>query len=353
MLAGTCAKVYGQDSTMITSKKAEISLSGVVDVYYARDFNKPATPYRQPFLYNHNRHNEFNLNLGLLRASVEHSGYRARIGLQAGTYAEDNYIAEEDLLKHVFEANAGIALKENLWLDAGIFGSHIGFESAVNSENPTLTRSLLAENSPYFLSGAKITYTPDKQWEFTGLLVNGWQRIQRVPGNSLLSFGTGITYTGNNFLLNWSTFTGTDDPDVSRRMRYFNNIYGKFDLTSKLGLILGFDTGAQQRTAEGNNYNIWFSPVLISQYRINTSWATAFRMEYYSDEHGVIVPPLNFKPFKTSGFSANIDYAPNPNAMWRMEGRWLHSPDEIFYNKDRFSRNNFFITSSITVLIGN
>lgn len=349
---GSATFLNGQDTIADGSQKAKISFSGVADVYYAYDFNQPITNFRQPFLYNHNRHNEFNLNIGLLRASVEHAKYRANLGIQAGTYAQDNYAAEEDLLQHVFEANAGIALQENLWLDAGIFGSHIGFESAITSENWTLTRSLLAENSPYFLSGAKLSYTPNEHWELTALLVNGWQRIQRVPGNSQLSLGTQIQYKKDNFLLNWSTFTGTDDPDIIRRMRYFNNLYGQFELTDRWGLIAGIDVGAQQTTTESDNYHFWFSPVLITRYQLSEKWASALRAEYYGDEHGVIVPSLNLQPFKTSGFSANIDYAPSPNAMWRLEGRWFRSPNDIFYHEGGFKQNNFFLTSSITVLIG-
>ncbi len=74
------------------------------------------------FLFNHNRHNELNLNLGLLKLSLNHSKYRANFALQAGTYSNDNYAAEPGLLKNIFEANIGISLteKNNLWLDAGI-----------------------------------------------------------------------------------------------------------------------------------------------------------------------------------------------------------------------------------------
>jgi hypothetical protein len=52
-------------------------------------------------------------------------------------------------LKNIYEANVGISLnkKNNLWVDAGVMPSHIGFESAISMDNWYLTRSLLAENS--------------------------------------------------------------------------------------------------------------------------------------------------------------------------------------------------------------
>ena len=53
-----------------------------------------------------------------------------------------------------------------------------------------LTRSLAAENSPYFETGAKISYTSDNGKLFlSGLVLNGWQRIARLEGNQTLAFG--------------------------------------------------------------------------------------------------------------------------------------------------------------------
>ncbi len=345
-----------QDPSQPEKTGPQVSFSAVADVFYSYDFNRPATGIRQPFVYNHNRHNEFNLNLGLLRAAVAHEKYRAAIGLQGGTYAQDNYAAEQPLLRPIYEAYAGISLnpKNSLWLDAGIFGSHIGFESAVTSENWTPTRSLLAENSPYFLSGVKLTYQPTAEWLISAVVTNGWQHIQRLPGNTLLSFGTQVQYVKEErFILNWSTFVGTDDPDSTRRMRYFNNVYGQFKLSPRLGLIAGFDLGLQQSSKGSSEYVSWLSPVLIARYLLNDRWATAVRAEYYADPSGLIVPLLNAHDFATSGFSANLDYQPAEAVMWRLEGRWFHSPDKIFETETgQFSKNNFFITSTLTVSFG-
>ena len=95
------------DSTSVWQKKPSIQLSGVIDLFYVFDFNEPTTNFRQPFFYNHNRHNEFNLNLGLMKLNVDHAKYRANFALQAGTYPNDNYAAEPGLLKNIFEANIG------------------------------------------------------------------------------------------------------------------------------------------------------------------------------------------------------------------------------------------------------
>lgn len=333
-------------------QKPQLSISGFADVFYVYDFNQPQGTGRQSFLFNHNRHNEFNLNLGLVKLDIEHSKFRANLALQTGTYANDNYAEEPGLLKNIFEANIGISLnkKNNLWLDAGVLPSHIGFESAISMDNMTLTRSLLAENSPYFLTGAKLTYNPNDNWEIAGLIVNGWQRIQRLEGNSLPSFGTQVNYSPTEKVtLNWSTFIGTDDPDTTRRMRYFNNFYGQFQLTEKLGLIAGFDIGTQQRTKNSSAYDFWFSPVIIGQFSINQTWKTAIRAEYYQDETGIIIATGTPNGFQTTGLSLNLDYSPSQNIVWRIEGRWLNSRESVFEAKSNMTNNNFIIGTSIAI----
>ncbi len=336
----------------IWQQKPQLGISGFADIFYVYDFNETQGTERQPFLFNHNRHNEFNLNLGLVKLEVGHSKYRANFALQTGTYANDNYAAEPGVLKNIFEANIGISLnkKNNLWIDAGVLPSHIGFESAISMDNMTLTRSLMAENSPYFLTGAKLTFNPNDKWEIAALIVNGWQRIQRLEGNSLPSFGTQVNYSPTDkVILNWSTFIGTDDPDTTRRMRYFNNFYGEFQLTEKFGLIAGFDIGTQQRTKNSTVYDFWLSPVIIGQYTIGNNWRTAIRTEYYQDEAGIIIPTGTFNGFQTTGVSLNIDYSPNHNIVCRIEGRWLNSQDDIFETKSNMTNNNFIIGTSIAI----
>jgi hypothetical protein len=333
-------------------QKPELSISGFADVFYVYDFNQPQGAERQPFLFNHNRHNEFNLNLGIIKLGVDHEKYRANLAFHTGTYVNDNYAAEPGLLKSIFEANIGLSLnkRNTIWLDAGIMPSHIGFESAISMDNSTLTRSLLAENSPYFMAGAKLTLTPSEKWEIAGLILNGWQRIQRLHGNSLPSIGTQVKFSpSDKILFNWSSFAGTDQPDSTRTMRYFNNFFGQFQITQKIGLITGFDIGVQQRSKGSANYEFWFSPVFIGQYTFNDRWKSAVRAEYYHDQSGVIIQTATANGFQTTGFSLNLDYAPTQNLMCRIEGRWLNSKDPIFETKTNFINTNFIIGASIAI----
>src|SRR5690606_24702719 len=160
--------------------------------------------------------------------SYENKRVRANLGLGIGSYMNANYAAEEGVLKNIYEANVGIKLSKehDLWLDAGVMPSHIGFESAIGADCYTLTRSILADNSPYFETGAKLSYsTKNGKWDMAVLVMNGWQRIQRVEGNSTPALGHQLTYRpSEKITLNSSSFIGNDKPDEAKQMRYFHNL---------------------------------------------------------------------------------------------------------------------------------
>jgi hypothetical protein len=261
--------------------------------------------------------------------------------------------AEQDLLKNVYEANVGVKISQshNLWIDAGIMPAHIGFESAIGKDCQTLTRSILAENSPYYEAGVKIGYTSESgEWYLAGMYLNGWQRIQKVDGNHTPAFGTQITYKPTDkVVLNWSTYVGNEQPDIDKKWRYFNNFYGQFKVTDKTNITAGFDVGSQQSAKNSNKYDTWFSPVLILQYKPTDKIQLAARGEYYSDEKGVIIATETPNGFKTYGFSANFDYLVTDNVMFRIEARNLSSKDEIFTKDNLPTDTNTFVTTSLAI----
>jgi hypothetical protein len=75
--------------------------------------------------------------------------------------------------------------------------------------------------------------------------------------------------------------------------------------------------------------------------------ALAGRVEYYSDEHGVIISTGTANGFKTSGYSLNLDVAPATNVLFRIEGRLLHSKDEVFLKDSEPKNNNVAVTTSL------
>lgn len=343
----------GSSYAQTDSIKPKVSFSGYAETYYTYDFGNPINHNRQGFVYAFNRHNEVNLDLGFVKAAYESENVRANLSLAAGTYMNANYAAEPGVLKNIYEGNVGVKISKNknVWIDAGVLPSHIGFESAVSKDCWTLTRTILADNSPYFETGAKISYTTDNgKWFLSGLILNGWQRIQRVDGNNAPAFGHQLTYKPNEKVtLNSSSFIGNDKPDSVKQMRYFHNFYGIFQLTDKFAITTGFDIGAEQKFKGSRSYNAWYSPVLIAKISPNAKNSFALRGEYYNDEKGVIIGTGTTNGFKTFGYSVNYDYMIRDNAMWRMEARGFSSKDKVFTKDNNPTNNNFFVTTTIAV----
>lgn len=376
VLAGVSFAVIAQtaDTTAFSASKQtvtqvapnrDLTITGYVEAYYMHDFTASKTSQERPgFLYNHKRNREVNVNVAFLKGAYIAERVRANLAIQVGNYAQYNYAAEQDLVKNIFEANAGVKLSKtkDLWLDAGLFASHIGFESAISKDCWTLTRSLLAENSPYYLSGAKMTYnTENGKWTLLSMVTNGWQRVKKLDGYTGPSFSTQVQYrTSPNLTLNWSSFVGSDRPDSLGQGRFFNNFYAIINPAARFGVILGFDVGTDRKPIGGAGNNkervgqgsyVWYSPVVIARYKTSDKSYINGRVEYYDDKNAVII---GVPGFKTTGYSLGYDYAILPSALFRIEGKVYNSKADsagrpIFEGKNGLSRSNMSLTTSLAI----
>jgi hypothetical protein len=325
-----------------------LSFNAYGELYYSYDFAKPANHEKPDFIYNHKRHNEINANLILLKTNYSATNLRANLGLMAGNYSRYNLSAEPKWARHLFEANIGFKLskEQNIWLDAGILPSHIGFESAISADCWTLTRSILAENSPYYETGLKLGYSTKKgNLNLAFLVLNGWQRIKRLNLIQKPSFGIQVNYKpSEKLLLNYSNFTGTDIQNNFNALRTFHNLFMQFDMNKKLGLIAGFDLGSDKYNSA--DYGIWYSPVVIIRYSVTEQIKLALRGEYYNDKNRIIIATNNLNGIRVSGISSNFDYQINKRLQFRLEGKVYQAGEREFYNN---SSKNFSITSNLTV----
>lgn len=334
-------KAYSQYDS---SKKLNFNVYG--ELYYSYDFSNPKNYEKSNFLYNHKRHHELNANLILLKANYLDKNHRTVLGLMAGNYARYNLSSEPTWAQFINEASVGVKLsqKQNIWLDAGIMPSHIGFESAISADCWTLTRSILAENSPYYEAGIKVSSTSkNEKLNLLALYLNGWQKIKKPNYIQKPSFGTQINYKPTKkLLLNYSTFLGTDKPDSINAIRQFHNFYLQYEPTNTFGIIAGFDIGKDKFNLD--SYGTWYSPVLIIKQSINEKTRIAFRGEYYSDPKQIIISTGTTNGFQTFGFSSNLDYDINDKIKFRIEGKIFHSKDKIFANEN----NNYSLTTNMT-----
>lgn len=330
-----------------------LKLSGYLEFYYQYDANQPSNRKRPDFIYNHTRTQQAAVNLALIRAHYDTERLRSHLGIASGHYMQANYANEPSTLSHLFEANVGVKLlpHDNLWLDVGIMPSHIGFESVIGADNWTLTRSLMAENSPYFETGAKLSYTSeDKKWYMSALLLNGWQRIQRANHNSEPALGHQLTFQPNERItINSSSFVGNDKSDRERQMRYFHNLYAQIKLNEACHIIAGFDFGLEQAARSSDSYHRWYSPIVMLKYQHNPQLSFVSRVERYRDKNGVIIETDTPDGFDVQGVSVNANVQLTPQSMWRLELKHFTSQDKLFrQGANRRDDESLTVTTALT-----
>lgn len=334
------------------------TVTGYLDGYYGFDFGQPASGSR-PYLYNASRQNEFSVNVGMVDAKYTAQRVRARFALGTGTYFAANYAAEPSWAQYVYEGSVGSKLFENseVWLDLGVLPSPYGYEGAISKDQLNLTRSFSAENSPYYLGGAKLTGTFGKLTAAI-FVINGWQNIQETNTNK--SLGTQLQYKASDkWLFNWSTYYGDlpSQTDNSRK-QFFSDLYVSYTPNSSFQAIALFDFGIQEQTPGADLSDAtWHTANITARYWLTDKLGIGGRAEYYTDTKSAIIAPVTATDFGISGFSTyggslNLDWRPASNILLRLEGRSLSSSKDVYIDADgAASSSNFAVTCGMALTI--
>ena len=336
-------------STQSWAKDPELRWGLFLDSYYAFDGNRPANRER---LYTTlpAKHNEFAINLAHVEGVLSGDRVRGRLALQAGTSVAANYSTEyrdatktgghpADLLQHLQEATAGYRLAEGMWIDAGIFFSHIGTETFISKNNWTYTRSLVADFSPYYQAGVRLSYEPNQQWAFQLHVLNGWQNI--IETNSDKALGTQVAFKPTkDFTITHNTFLGEENGT-----RFFQDLSFAMQVLPWLQSGLTVDFGVQG----GTSTRTWYGSSFQNRFRLTPDTHLAARVEIYNDPNGVIVPTGSPSGFKVWGASVNVDQQLTPELLWRNEVRLLKATDALFPSASGSSSQTVFAITSLSL----
>jgi hypothetical protein len=343
-------------SGMTQDTTRTVTWGGFVDTYYAWDFNRP-TNLDRAFTTQPARHDEFNINLAHVEVKLSTPRTRGRLALQAGTSVQSNYAGEPrvgsvsgpELARHIQEAVVGIRAGAHIWIDGGIYLSHIGQEGWISRDNPTYSRSLIADYSPYYETGVKATWTASAKLTAQVHILNGWQNISET--NTSKAAGMRLDYaTSPHLALGYSNFIGNEAPDtVPSRLRVFNEVFA-FVTRDPVNVWVTFDYGTQRR-APASGRSSWWGGAAIAKLQLNSTTSLSARLERYVDPDGVIVATGTPNAFRVSGGSLGIDVAPFAGAVWRSEVRGYRARDPIFpmHGSSEFARHDGFVVSSLAL----
>ncbi|HYH83538.1 MAG TPA: porin [Longimicrobium sp.] len=323
---------------------ARVTFGAFVDGYYAYDFNRPGD-HDRAYTTTAQRHDEFAVNMAHVEARYQSPQARGRLALHAGTSVQANYAAEPDevagmqnLLPYLQEAYAGVAVTPTLWIDAGIFFSHIGNESWISAENPTYTRSLPAEFSPYYETGVRASWQAHPSLAVTAVVVNGWQNVSET--NHDKAGGLRLDWTASPAVtVSYSNFVGREASAATgdQGIRFFNDFTARIAPSSRVLVIPTFDIGTQ----DGDT---WYGASIVGRYFVTPTVAVNGRVERYDDRDGVLAPGL-----RVNGASLGLDVVRGP-ATWRTEVRgYFGADDAIFPGHDGAEKSAVAAVTSLSV----
>jgi hypothetical protein len=342
-----------------------VTFGGFVDGYYAWDFGRPVSFDRSfaggtLFTTQPARHNEFNVNLAFVEAKLDGARVRGRLALQAGTSVQSNYSGEPSsgqasgplLARHIQEAFAGVKLGSNVWVDGGIFYSHMGMEGWASRDNPTYTRSLVAEYSPYYQSGARLTWAATPTLTAQLDLVNGWQNISENNSGKGVGIRLDLTPSSTTTLSYYNLFSD----EAGNRLRTFNGVGAKI-ASGRMTLVGQLDFGTQGKSATDGGSASWYGFTAIARAQVTPTVGLSGRVERYDDEDQVIIATgtqgdgTPNGAFRANGGSVGLDVTPQSRLLWRTELRGFSNKSAIFPDGKTGTpqKGNAVVVSSLAV----
>lgn len=285
------------------------------------------------------RNNQFGLNMVMVSLAYKTKKLRSTISLHYGDIAESTWPVKFNLIQ---EANAGVELLKNLWLDVGVFRSHIGLESTQPRENVTSSMSLANVYEPYFFSGGKLSYLLNPKLSIQLNAFNSFSSIVETNKNKLI--GSSIVFAPNeNLNITYNFITGDDTPDsiAIKHQRYYHNLYATYQ-KKKLSVGAEFNYGIQEYSRRVNFETLstayMNSSLVVIKHQTFKKLALYGRGEWFTDSNEILSSGSGMGNY-TWGTTAGIEYKPLKNIAISLEGRNLSSEKENFYYNGKLRKD--------------
>lgn len=330
------AVLHARDSTVVTAHV-------LLDAAYSTSFNTPPN-HERAFTLQPSRNGQLGIMQGIAGVELRSTHVRGKVAAQTGWFADVLWTGPDAAFRWLSEAWVGVRLTDGVWLDAGVYPSHIGAESMIARDNLVVSRLYVSDATPYAETGVSLTWDESASTSVAVHILNGWQRI--TDNNDGIAIGTRVTHRPTDAMtLSWSTFIGDEQPRGARQqLRYYSNMWMQWNANDALTLVAIADIGAQEQTI--SQYDIVWYLGAIAALRVSPALRIAGRIEHMHDQHNVLIPTPTQHPFISTSASINADYAFSESLLLRAEGRILQAPYAMFPSHTGLRMHDAFVTLS-------
>lgn len=328
-------------SAQFKDSTSEFKFSGYADVYYARYTDSVGAGNYEKFPVISPKNNEFGLNIIQLTAQYTSTKLRAIATLHYGDIPAS---AWSPVFNMIQEANIGVKLGKKVWLDAGLFKTHIGTEALLPKDNIASSLSIITVYEPWFQSGVKLSYLPNDKFLFCLHILNGYNTF--VENNSRKSVGVSFVYTMNDkFNFGYYNLIGDEMPDSVKtsHVRFLNNFVFNYQVTPKLKAVAGFDYIGQQNSGlvDNTKYASVYSAIITLKYQATHMFGVYGRYEMFNDKEGFLSGPANC--YQLYGATIGLEVKPMDNSYIRLEGRdlMMDNSEKIFRTDGKYTNSRY------------
>jgi Putative beta-barrel porin-2, OmpL-like. bbp2 len=315
------------------------------------------------------RDRQFGLNVAMLSGAYSAVNVRGNFSFFWGDIPTSAW--EPGSLNMIQNANVGVRLAEGLWLDAGLFNTHVGTELLLPKDNLFSSLAVNTWHEPYFHAGAELSYTAsDKVFlklvvanRYSGFADNNRKKAVGILAQFKPSEGHVISYSN---IISDDTPDGT--PDDATQTRFFNNLYYSYS-GDKLTFQVGADLGLQANSGlvEDSDTDVdgsatMYSALIAVKYKLTPEFSMGLRGEIFNDEAGFLsgrfeevndqnVGQGTFRGLQTFGLTLGTEYKPTDKSYLRLEGRYLSTPSELkpYYEDGEFKNNRLDVMVTLGV----
>jgi hypothetical protein len=329
-----------------------VRIHGLVDVFYAVNANSPldGASFLPGTGTTARRANELNVNAAALEVALDPHPVGFHLTLAFGSGPEVLHSGERtgsatshEIWRSVYQASVSwtAPIGSGLLVEAGIYPSHIGYESFFSKDNWNYTRGWMGEFSPYYQAGLKASYAFDAHWSAQIHFLNGWQVIG--DNNRAKAVGTQIVWTNDRASVALNTFAGPELPGDDSHWRLFGDLTAQLKATSWLAVGATVDLGWQDRR-EGAA--LWHAAGLFARAALSALAAVALRAEYYDDRDGF----FSGAPQVLRDATVTLELRPAEQLILKIEARHDIAGAPVFTSRRDAAGNATFSTTQTLAL---
>jgi len=307
--------------------------------------------------------NQPDVNMALLyvrKQAVEKSRWGAELTWQAGKDSEafgfsptSPNVPDARWLRHLGPTDLTYLapVGNGLTIQAGLFGSLLGYDSLYARDNLTYTRPWAGDYTPYLMFGINASYPFSKKLTAVFYLINGFSHLAQVTHGP--SVGGQIAYKVSDRLSFKETlFYGPQQHDAALPYwRFLSDSLVEWK-PSRATVAFEYQVGTEGVAASGSPRIFWTTAQLPLHWTFSSHWSVTERPEFFWDPDGRLTGFKQLIASNTESLEFRWPFR-RWNTIVRLEHRFDNStgPEGGFFADHYLSPGVIALTPSQNLLI--